>query len=178
TPPDLLESLSEDEFFDSALGAMITSIASCPTQPDAEAWSDAIIALGMSRKKTTVDQLASIWSVQSVERSEAMRLLAARSTHADSYPSVWQILASDPRVWSPDFSKRAAGTLRGATPGKTDAWLLWSAIESASRLLHPSSAELFDELISALFPDGPTDSIRKSLDRIRLRADMHREFQS
>jgi hypothetical protein len=51
-------------------------------------------------------------------------------------------------------------------------------VERVSRWVAPETAEQFAETVAAMFPDEPTESFRKSIDRVRLRADMHKEFAS
>lgn len=178
TPAELLETTGGDEYFDDAFGAMFASIAACPEQSDAAAWADAIIAACADRKFANEERVASIWSAQSVERSEAMRLGFVSGDSAPKGVVVWRLLVSDPRAWSLAFSTRAVEILRDSKAGKADTWEFWSPIESVSKRLHPEAADLFERLIGEMYPDGPSESIRKSLERVRLRAEMHREFQS
>jgi hypothetical protein len=181
-PPELLVALGGDEYFDEVFGAMFASIAGCPDQPGAAAWSDAIISACVDRKFAKEERLALIWCAQTAERSEALRLRFLDGDGAGKGAVkglvVWRLLASDPRAWSLDFSTRAIKILRDATPKKTDTWDFWSPIESVSMLLHPGAAEIFEGFIGQMYPEGLSESIRKSLDRVRLRAEMHREFQS
>ena len=88
------------------------------------------------------------------------------------------LFASAEYRWSHAFSAAALALLRKHTPAKSEAWSLYGPVEYVSRLLAPELAEQFAEVVSAMFPDEPTDSFKKSIDRIRLRADMHKEFAS
>lgn len=180
-PTELLEALGSDEYFDDAFEAMFASIAGCPGQPESAAWSDAIVSVCAARKNASAERLDLIWGVQTAERSEALRLQfldGQGSVGEVKGAAAWRLLASDPRAWSLDFSRRAVKILRDTTPKKADTWEFWSSIESVSKLLHPGAADLFEGLVGEMYPDGPSESIRKSLDRVRLRAEMHREFQS
>lgn len=177
-PRELIELIGGDEYFDDVFAAMCASMAGCPGQPDAASWSEAIMAASADRKLASEAQLAAVWRAQSLERSEKMRLEYASRDQTLSGVAAWRLLVSDPRGWSLDFSTRAAALLLVVTTKTTESWDLWSPIESASRLLHPGAADLFTRLLDEMFPDGPSESIRKSLDRIRLRAEMHKEFQS
>lgn len=177
-PSEVLAALGDDEYFGDALGAMISSIAACPDQPDAAAWSEAVVSVCAGTKGVEAERLSSIWGAQAVERSEALRLQYVVACKAMRGAGAWNALASDPRAWSPEFSTRAVKILRGTTPKKPDSWEFWSPIESVSKLLHPGTAELFESLLMEMYSEGLSDSIRKSLDRVRLRAEMHKEFQS
>lgn len=178
SPTELLVALGGDEYFEDVFGAMFASIAGCPRQQDSDAWSDAIVSACVDRKFASEERLSLIWGAQTPERSEALRLRFLAGERAVKGAAAWRMLASDPRAWSLDFSRRAVKLLRDVTPKKADMWDFWSPIESVSKLLHPGAAELFEGFIGEMYPDGPGESIRKSLDRVRLRAEMHREFQS
>ncbi|MBS0198188.1 MAG: hypothetical protein JSR77_15650 [Planctomycetes bacterium] len=177
-PSELLAALSEDEYFDDAFGAMCASIAGCPRQPDAALWSDAIISACVERGIASEERLSLIWGSQTAERSEALRLRFLGGEGAVKGEVVWRLLTSDQRAWSLEFSRRAIEILRDATPKSAGTWEFWAPIEWVSRLLHPGAADLFEGLVAEMYPGGPSESIRKSLDRVRLRAEMHREFQS
>jgi hypothetical protein len=177
-PSELLAALHGNEYFDEVFEAMFASIAGCPGQPNAASWSDAIVAACKERKFANEERLSFIWRAQTAERSEASRLRFLSGDRAVNGAAAWRLLASDVRPWSLDFSERAVKILRDAMPAKADSWEFWSSIESVSKLLHPGAAELFEGFIGEMYPDGPSESIRKSLDRVRLRAEMHREFQS
>lgn len=182
SPSEVIETVSSDEFFDPVFRAMFSSIAGCPNQPDAAPWSDAIISACVDRKWSHVERLSSIWASQSHEQSEALRLryfAGETALKGDARGTTgWELLASDSRAWSLDFSVRAVKILRSLTPKKPDSWEYWSPIDSVSKLLHPAASEPFETLVGEMYPEGPSESIRKSLDRVRLRTEMHREFQS
>jgi len=177
-PAELIDAVRDDEYFDDAVQAITASAASCPGQKDLTAWTDAIIAMCAGKGSANPERVSQVWAAQSVERSEEMRLRFLSAEKPSKGAVVWHLLVSDSRAWSLDFSVRALAICRETTPKKIDTWELWGPVESVSRLLHPGAAETFERLIGDLYPDGPSESIRKSLDRVRLRADMHREFQS
>jgi hypothetical protein len=182
SPSELLEALGGDEYVDDVFGAMCASIAGCPRQPDSAEWSDAIISACVDRKWGDEERVSSIWAAQTPELSERLRLrffAGDGAVRGEVRGAVaWRLLASDPRAWSGDFANRALQILRDATPKKADTWEFWSLIESVSKLVHPAAAEPFEALVGEMYPEGPSESIRKSLDRVRLRAEMQREFQS
>jgi hypothetical protein len=177
-PAELLATLGSDAYFDEAFKAMLASVAACPEQADVEAWSDAMIAACRDRKYSEEWRLSSVWKARPLERSEAMRIAFVSGNKAMKGADVWWVVASDPRAWSPGFSKRAVEILREATPRKNDPVGLWSLIESVSMLVHPGAADVFERLVGEIDPNGRSESIRKSLDRVRLRAEMHKEFRS
>jgi hypothetical protein len=181
-PADVLAAISGDEFVDAVLGAMTASVAACPGQPGSEAWSEALIAACAAQKLAHEERVSAIWAAQGHEQSERLRLrflTQGRAVRGEVMgAAAWRLLASDPRGWSRDFSVEALRILRGATPKKADGWEFWGLIESVSTLLHPAAAEQFEVLVGEMCPEGASESIRKSVDRVRLRAEMHREFQS
>lgn len=181
-PSGVLAALHGDEFFDDAFGAMLASLAACPGQPDSRAWGDALVSACGERGFTEVDRLRPVWASQAHDVSEALRLrfFAAGGNRAREATGTvaWRLLTSDPRAWSSDFTLHALAILRDVTPKSLGGWEFWSLIESASKLLHPGAAQSFVGLIGEMYPEGPSESVRRSLDRVLLRAEMHREFQS
>jgi hypothetical protein len=180
-PAEVIEALRADAFFGDVMGAMVASVAACPGQREAGEWCDAIIEHYVEHEPGRRLDLSEVWNSRPVEQSEALRLRmvsGAKGTTGGGGVQAWHVLTSDARAWSLGFSRRAAAVVAGGTFSKTDNWELWAPIEAASRLLHPGAAEEFEKLIGGLFSQGASDSVRKSLDRVRLRADMHREFGS
>lgn len=178
SPTEFLDSIGKDEFFNDVLLGVIASVAGCPEQAGASAWGDALVPAFLSRKQSSMDSLTQVWCALRVEHSEAMRLRAARIAKFARASMVWDVLASDPRAWSLEFSSHAMEMMRKSVPKKADSWEFWEPVERVSKLLHLGAAQQFEELLISMYPDGLSDSIRKSAERVRIRAELHKEFQS
>jgi hypothetical protein len=55
---------------------------------------------------------------------------------------------------------------------------MYAPVDAVSRLIAPEHAEGFAEAVIAACGGEPTDSFKRSIDRARLRAEMHKEFAS
>lgn len=70
-------------------------------------------------------------------------------------------------------------SLGGKAPVKAaDIFTAGAPLEVVSRHIHTSACDLFEAAMVPLFGDGIPPVVRKLVDRVRLRADMHKEFAS
>jgi hypothetical protein len=170
-PAGVLESMAGDDYFGNALEAVSEGAASCG---DA-GWCTAIVRCRLAGKKVEVQDLQALWQNLTPEQREPLLLETAghkRFTGAER----WAILASAEHRWSRAFSGAALKLMH--SPRKGEAWSVYEPVERVSRWIAPEFAEQFAETVAAMFPEGPTESFKKSIDRVRLRAHMHKEFAS
>ena len=59
-----------------------------------------------------------------------------------------------------------------------DAWRLSRAIEAASRRISPDALEAFEDAVARSFLDAAAAEVWKHIERVRLRADMQKEFRT
>jgi hypothetical protein len=89
------------------------------------------------------------------------------------------VLTSFDRPWSPAFSAAAMRILNTESSSvAADAWRLDGAIEVASRRISPDTLGAFEDAVARSFQGAPTGSAIKSIERARLRADLHKEFST
>jgi hypothetical protein len=172
-PAGVLESISGDDYF----GAALEALSEAAAQRADAAWCAAIIRSHLDAKKAAVHEIESLWRALAPEQSEPL-LLEAAGHKRFSVIERWSILASAERRWTRAFSDAALKLLEKHSTRKADAWSLYEPVERVSRWVVPEFAERFAELVGAMFPDEPTESFKKSIDRARLRADMHKEFRA
>jgi hypothetical protein len=55
-------------------------------------------------------------------------------------------------------------------------WRLSRIIDVVSRRIAPEAIEAFEMAVARSFEGGLVDSARRSIDRVRLRAEMHKEL--
>jgi hypothetical protein len=177
-PAAFLEALSGDAFYRELLAAMTTSAATCPGQPGCVQWAEAIIARSSERAFEHLQELSPLWMAQDQQRSEALRLSLISGWKGGTAQHMWKVLAADPRPWSQGFSQQAAMLLRKVHVKREYAWEMGVNLWNASHLLHPAAAEAFESIITESYPDKLDPNAAKSLVRIRLRAEMYREFYS
>lgn len=172
-PEKILDAIASDDYYDDALLAIVQSAR---TNAD-PAWCAAIVPRMLERKNIDFEALAELWSALPLEQSENLRLEAIAHKRMNQI-SRWTILVADPRGWTLSFSRQALELLRAHGVVGSDAWQAAHAISLASHRVAPQAAEGFEQTAMAMFKDDPTDSIKKSIDRARLRSDMHKEFAS
>lgn len=139
-----------------------------------QTWSSALLDLwaldldpaeqpGAAQLLKAIDQPAAESLIR--QRAETRKLFGA---------ALWLTLAPLDRPWSPAFSGAIAPLLSGKP---TLARTIEHAITPVCAFIHPSAADPLNEAVSTIFPpaDRPA-SINKSLDLLRLRADLHKEF--
>lgn len=173
-PDVVLDSLEKDDYVEDALSSLIraASIAKDPV------WSTALIRCLAGREKVDLTVCGSL--CRELASSDAEPLLLEILNHKRLGPADrWGVLASTGRSWSAEFSSAALKLASKNPPKKAeDAWTLSGFADAVSRLVAPGAADAFEQAVSAMFSDQPTDSFKRSIDRVRLRADMHKEFAS
>ena len=90
----------------------------------------------------------------------------------------WAVLTSFDRPWSPAFSAGAMKLLSAqAVTTAEDDWRLLGAIEAASRRISPDALEAFEDAVARSLAGAPIGPVTKHVERVRLRADMQKEFR-
>lgn len=87
------------------------------------------------------------------------------------------LLSKTTHHWTADFSHAIVASVAAsmpATPKKNRDWL-GHHVATIARVVHPSAIAAIEELAQRLGDDRPP-SVQKAIDRLRLRADMHKEF--
>jgi hypothetical protein len=64
------------------------------------------------------------------------------------------------------------------TADASDPWRLARAIDDVSRRISADAVAAFDHAVVRSFQGAPADSASRSVERLRLRAAMHKEFTS
>lgn len=172
-PDKILEAIAEDDYFANALEAMIRSLGARPSGP----WAAAIMRHKLQGKKFEPPELIRLIGPLSPEDRQPLLLEAAESKRF-SAADRWTVLALADDRWPPEFSSRALRVLAKSIPHKDHAWGLFAPVERISRVVAPAQAEEFADIVTAVADGEPKDSMKKSTDRARLRADMHKEFAS
>ncbi len=172
-PAGVLEAINGDDYFGDALEALSEVAA---VRADG-AWCKAIVHRLLEERKVQVHELRGLWQNLSAAQREPLLLDTAKHKKFSAIER-WSILASAEHRWSSAFSDAALCLLAADSPGKGDVWSLHDAVERISRWIVPEQAERFAEMVSAILSEDSTASLRKSIDRVRLRADMHKEFRT
>lgn len=170
-PDAVLEAIAGDDYFSTALKAIIQSLRA---RPDA-AWARAVVQRLVKDATFNLDAIAELIESLPPEEGSALALEAAQHTRF-SVADGWQILALVKHGWTPAFSAAALKRLRASSKQSGEEWKLYESIDRVSRTISPELAEEFVEAVATVFPNTTSESVRRSIDRARLRADMHKEF--
>lgn len=170
-PEGFLDALAEDDFYPDALSGIAQALR---TQADL-AWARALVRRSLTTGKLDAHALGEL--VAPLEPTDAESVLLEATENKRLAPADrWRVLALTGRAWSPAFSSAALKVLRKALPGEEQAWTLYEPVERVSRCVRPEHAEDFVSIVESMFPGQPSESFRRSIDRARLRAQMHKEF--
>jgi hypothetical protein len=169
-PDTILELLKNDDYAGDAVQALI---AAAGARRDA-AWSAALVRFLIDRADS-LESIATLLEALPDDQRESLSLEIldrAPLTNVDR----WTVLTSFDRPWSSTFSFEAMRILgRHAAEPIDDIWRLPRAIEIASRRISPDAAAVFEEAVIRM---TTAEAARTSAERVRLRAEMHKEFTS
>ena len=172
TPDEVLASLKDDDFAPDAIQALIAAASSAA---NAE-WSSALVRWLLQSTPIDVEPVSILLGRLSGDSQEPLALEAAAAATLTSVER-WSVLTSFDRAWASEFSLQAMRlvSVRPASEPK-DLWRLSRAVELASRRISPDAAEAFEAAVTGSFNGAPPDNAIRSIERVRLRADMHKEF--
>jgi hypothetical protein len=173
-PEAILESLKQDDYFGDAMQSLVAAATSAG---DPE-WSAALVRSLFDQPSIDVASIAALLEGLPDDRRESLALetiAKARLTSVDR----WTLLTSFDRRWSPVFSATAMKILGAqAGPAPADAWRLSGPVEEASRRISPDALEAFEDAVARSFAGSFVESVAKHVERVRLRADMQKEFRT
>lgn len=171
-PDGVFDALNGDDFFDDAVQAMILALEFSGNA----AWCKALQQQLLSQDKPDIGSLSSLWATLQQTEREPLMLVAAEHKKFDA-ETRWSLLAMGDEPWSQEFSVKAVNLLKKNKPSG-DIWRLHDSADRISRRISPASIAAFEDALMAMSPDGLPDSLTRSVDRVRLRADMHKEFST
>ncbi|MBL8886735.1 MAG: hypothetical protein JNK16_08745 [Phycisphaerales bacterium] len=176
TPPDaILQAISDSEYSDTLPAALRESAARFGDI----AWSIAVAQheLNLPRKGKS-DNLPTVPAGLSTDHAASIihTLIADDRFNCETS---WAYAAGIPRPWPLALSHSTLTLLAKKKPKAVPQWYeIGPAIEDISRSIHPDASQALDALLRTMFKDDLPPSITKSLDRLTLRSDMHKEFHS
>ena len=174
SPELILESLKGDDYFGDAMQALVTAASSA----DDASWITALVRWFLGQTSTDLAAIATLLEALPADRREPLSLEVATKAPLTSVDR-WTVLTSFDRPWSSAFSAEALKILsKDASKDAKDAWRLSRAIEAASRRISPDAVEAFEHAVVRVFEGEPVEGAIRSIERARLRADMHKEFTS
>lgn len=173
TPETVLHAFRDDDYAKDAFEALLVAAHANP-EP---AWSTALARAELASKKPRLNLIAPLWQRLPPRASES---LLTDLLLSDSIPTELKLtaLATADWSWSPAFSAGSLQSVLGDKhrPAASFDYAAADALSVIARRADPSALALFERLVLARFPDTP-DSVTRTLDRMRLRAEIHKEFR-
>jgi hypothetical protein len=170
-PAGVLRAIASDDSYEDALHSMMQAAR---RQAD-EAWSAAIARAMLESKKVDVDDLAALCSGIGREAGELELIDHARFSPIEQ----WTLLGTAGHPWSRAFSEASMKRVqKHARKQGAEAWGLHETVDNVSRRVDPECADAFERAVVATCGEELTDSFRKSVDRVKLRAEMRKEFET
>jgi hypothetical protein len=174
TPDAILESLKQDDYFGDAMQALIGAATSAGDP----AWSAALVRTLSDQASIDVVSIAALLEGLPGDQGEWLSLETVKKARLTAVDR-WAVLTSFDRQWSPAFSAGAMKILGAqAASEPAEAWRLSRPLEAASRRISPDALEAFEDALARSFPGESMASAMKHVERVRLRADMRKEFRT
>lgn len=139
-------------------------------------WVTLLIRQRLDRRDSPVIELAGLWTVLAPADREAVLTRLIRHAHI-AWIERWRVLGTLDHRWSLEFSQEVMQSFEhGKAKDEYEKYEIASEFDKISRHISPWAIELAEKLIGTVFADKMTPSALKSMDRLRLRAEMHKEF--
>lgn len=145
-----------------------------------EEWCVLLVRRGLADGASTSQDLDALWRALSPHSRESLFAEVARTKHFDLV-QVMSVAAATVHPWSAGFTESALQLLgKHRAKGKQEAWALIPLLDRISRWMHPceSSLAAIEKLVGSLFQDDLPPSATQCVERVRIRTEMHKEFES
>jgi hypothetical protein len=141
-------------------------------------WAAALLRAIIKKEPKQAARAEGLWITLKPHDREPL-MLEALSAGGFTVLERWALFASVDAAWSLPFSLKALDLLKRESPSKkVDAWQMASTLDDLSRRIAPKALDAFEQAMSATFGEEHTQSVQKIIDRLRLRAEIHKEFES
>jgi hypothetical protein len=173
-PDDVVAALQESEFLGDALLALVDAASRAGSAP----WSLALARRLVTSTPLDLATLSALLRGLSDLEQERVCLEVAAQPQLGILER-WAVFTLIDAEWSPDFSHQALALVpRQPLREPRDLFALTRAADTVSRHIAPRAADVFEDTLAGLTDGSPSDSLSRSIERVRLRADMHKEFTS
>jgi len=173
-PERLVEAVTESDYAKPGLAGLGASAAALKD----DAWCVLLVRHHMTDKKTTPEEIEPMWRALPRGDRETLLIDVVRKSQFDWQQKLAVVSGADHR-WSAGFTADVLSMLTRDRPsGEQQVWIVQSHMEQFTRWMHPGALASLENFVGAVFKDAPPPSAIRSLDRVRLRAEMHKEFES
>ena len=174
SPNEVVESLRGDDYFGDALQSLIEAAAAARDTD----WIATLVRWVIRQTPVDLAAVSTLLVGLPDDRREPLALEVALQAPLPSIDR-WTILTSFDRPWSSTFSTEAMKAVTDqVSRDPKDAWRLARAIDVASGRVAPEAIDAFEQAVLSSYEGTPPEGAIRSVERARLRADMHKEFTS
>jgi hypothetical protein len=140
-------------------------------------WCELLAAAALEEHKSHSERIREL--VRGLSRADAESVIGGVIVDARlALTDRWAMLADLGHAWSGEFSATACRAVTGKRAKGSDAWGVVTGIDRVSRRIHPGALAAFEAAVRESLGDEPTPAALRSIDRVRQRADMHKEFET
>jgi len=173
-PEGILSALQESEF----VGDARLALADAASRAGNAAWSLALARRLVADTPVDLATLSALVRGLTSTDRERVCLEVADQPQLGTVER-WAVFTLIDDEWSPEFSRRAMALVpRQPVREPRDLLALVRAADAVSRRIAPQAVDAFDQVLASSTDGPPSDSLSRSIERVRLRADMHKEFTS
>lgn len=142
------------------------------------AWCELLVRHHMTDQKSAPEEIEPMWRALGPAAREKLVVEVMRKSHFDWAQRLAVAAAAD-HAWSASFTADVLGQLTKDKPSKAvEVWTVYPYMDRFTRWMHPGGLAALEKFVSAVFKDALPPSAIKNVDRVRMRADMHKEFES
>jgi len=172
-PEGVLDSIEEDD-----AGDAINAILQAVTLTRSREWAGPIAKTVIANSPKRVFEITPLWELLSAPDREQL-VTGIITAPKLVLHEVLSALSTVPGPWSAELSAAVLRLLtKHAGSKKTDAWLLMHPLETIVGCISTDSVDAMEQTLTALFSAESDNTIQKITDKLRLRADMHKEFKA
>ncbi len=141
-------------------------------------WSLALVDRRLAKRAEDIAGCAPLWTVLARAPQERVVLRVLESPNV-GWQERWAVAATVDEGWSEHLARSALKALDESLPKKAvDWWQVGDAIERLVLRCHPAVAPQLEDTVVKAFGGDLPPSVEKAVGRLRLRAEMHKEFGS
>ena len=141
-------------------------------------WALALIDRRLAKNGDGIAEDGPLWLALPPEGRERVVLRILESDKV-GWHDRWTTAGTVDHAWSERFARVTVKSLDESLPKKAvDWWQVGDAVERLALHCHPAVAPQLEETIVKAFGGDLPPSVEKAVGRLRLRADMHKEFAS
>lgn len=172
----ILSAVAGSDYAKHALAGLAAAAAAARN----EDWCVLLVRHHRGAGSAAPQEIEALWKALTPPARESLFAEATRVKHVDLM-QVLSLAAATAHPWSAGFTDSAVQILCRQKPlGKQHAWAVVQHLDSIARWVHPGERTLaaMEEFVRAALHDELPPSAIRCIDLVRVRTEMHKEFES